>query len=273
MNRIHSLAIRHPLAFSLVITLFFILLLLISSIVVGRVWTGNTTDWYVGSMIARLVSILMLLAVLWRLGWLHSAGFTKPGGWRTWFILLILLQYAMVISAYVITGSVSFGYSDAVLTGIATVFIMLHAFLEEISFRGLVLQSLVSTWGGTDRGLFRSVIVSSLFYAGYHILYLAGEPLAIVLGRIVVAFLLGILFGALVLREKSIYPAAFFHGTLNVAGYLNLTSTGVEGTPSSWLLLSLSLLPLALYGLYLLRTLTPPFHYFKNLLPTKNPVR
>jgi membrane protease YdiL (CAAX protease family) len=262
MKRINSFAIRRPLAFSFTITFIFILLVLISSIAVGRIWHANTSGWYFGSTIGRLLSIVILLAMVWRLGWLHSAGFTKPGGWRTWFILLILLQYAMLISAYIMTGSVSFGYSDAVLTGTAAVFILLHAFLEEISFRGLVLHSLVRAWGDTERGLFRSVLVSSLFYAGYHILYLAGEPPAIVLGRIVVAFLLGILFGSLVLREKSIYPAAFFHGMLNVAGYLNLTSNGVEGTTSSWLLLSLCLLPLALYGFYLLRglaaTVAPP---------------
>jgi membrane protease YdiL (CAAX protease family) len=136
----------------------------------------------------------------------------------------------MMISAYVMTGRVRFGYSDAVLTGTAIVFIMLHAFLEEISFRGLVLHGLVRAGSDADLGVFRSVLVSSLLYAGYHLLYLAGEPPAIVLGRIVVAFLLGILFGALVLKSGSIYPAAFFHGMWNVAGYLNLTSSGVEGT-------------------------------------------
>jgi membrane protease YdiL (CAAX protease family) len=82
----------------------------------------------------------------------------------------------MMISADIMTGSISFGYTDAVLTVTATVFIMLHAFLEEISFRGLVMHNLVRAWGSTERGVLRSVLVSSLFYAGYHILYLAGEP-------------------------------------------------------------------------------------------------
>jgi membrane protease YdiL (CAAX protease family) len=67
--------------------------------------------------------------------------------------------------------------------------------------------------------------------------------------------LLGIVFGALVLRDKSIYPAAVFHGVLNLAGYLNLTNNAVQGTPSSWLLLSLAIIPLAGLGLYLLRSL------------------
>jgi membrane protease YdiL (CAAX protease family) len=255
MKPTKSLEIHRPLAFGFVITFLFILLVLISSIVMGRLASVETLGWYIGSTIGRLVSVLILLAILWRLGWLHSAGFAKPGGLRTWFTLLILLQYAVVMSAYIMTGRVSFGYSDAVLTGTAIVLIMLHAFLEEVAFRGLVLHGLVRAGSGSNQSLLRSVLGSALFYAGYHILYLAGELPAIVLGRIVVAFLLGILFSALVLRSGSIYPAAFFHGMLNVAGYLNLTSSGVEGTASSWLLLGLSLLPLALYGLYLLRGL------------------
>jgi len=273
MDRINSLAVQRPLLFSFVITFAFILLVLISSIVVGRVASAETLGWYVGSTIGRLVSIFILLAVLWHPGWLDAAGFTKLGNWRTWLILLILLEYSMVASAYAMTGRVSFGYSDAMLAGIAAVFIMLHAFLEEISFRGLVMYSLVRAWGGANHGVLRSVLGSSLFYAGYHILYLAGEPYPIVLGRIVVALLLGIFFGTLVLRGKSIYPAAFFHGMLNVAGYLNLASVEGTGTPSSWLLLSLFMLPLALYGLYLLRSQTQPFHNFKSSLQTKNPVR
>ena len=71
--------------------------------------------------------------------------------------------------------------------------------------------------------------------------------------RIVFSFLLGILLGTLVLSGKSIYPAAFFHGVLNLAAYLNLTNNGIEGTPSSWLWMSLLVLPLAGFGIYLLR--------------------
>jgi membrane protease YdiL (CAAX protease family) len=273
MKRINSLAIQRPLAFSFAITLLFILLVLISSIVVGRVTLAETLGWYAGSTIGRLVSILILLAVLWRLGWLHTAGFSKLGGWQTWFILVILLQYAMMISAYVMTGSVSFGYSRVVLTGTAIVFIMLHAFLEEIAFRGLVMHSLVRTWDHMERGVLRSVLVSSLFYAGYHSLYLAGEPFLMVVGRIIVAFLLGILFGGLVLNSGSMYSAAFFHGVFNVAGYLNLTTNGVEATSSSWLLMSLFMLPLAFYGLYLLRGLPQPFASAERSLSTESPVR
>jgi len=156
------------------------------------------------------------------------------------------------------TGSLSFRFSTPALTGLAALFIMVHAFLEETAFRGLVLQSFVRLWSSTNRGLITSVLVSSLYSGGMHIIYLAGEPLSIVLPRIVVAFVLGIMFGALVLQGGSIYPAVFFHGLLNVAGFLNLAGNESAGTKSAWQLLSLCMLPLAFYGLYLLRNSTQP---------------
>jgi membrane protease YdiL (CAAX protease family) len=160
-----------------------------------------------------------------------------------------------VTSFYAFTGNFNLDFSDPALTGIAALFIMIHALLEEVAFRGLILHGFVRAWGCTNSGILKSALASSLFFSGYHIIYLAGEPVAIVLMRIVVAFLLGILFGALVLYGGSIYPAVFFHGILNIAGYLNLSSSATEPALSSWLLLSALTLPIAIFGFYLLQNL------------------
>jgi membrane protease YdiL (CAAX protease family) len=85
-----------------------------------------------------------------------------------------------------------------------------------------------------------------------HLIYLAGEPSPVVFLRIVAASLLGVWFGALVSNGSSLYPAAFFHGVLNLSGYLNLSSNGTEGTTFAWLLISLLMLPIAIFGIFLL---------------------
>jgi membrane protease YdiL (CAAX protease family) len=255
MKKINSFETERPLAFGASITFVFILMMIISSIVVGANWPGETYDWYIGSAIGRLVSIFILLIVLARLGWLRSAGFTEVGPWRTWLILLLPLAYSMVVSLYTFTGNLNLDFSDPALAGLASLFLMVHAFLEEVAFRGLIMHRFIRAWGSTNRGVLKSVLVSCLFFGGMHIIYLAGEPFPVVLLRIVVACLLGILFGALVLRGRSIYPAVFFHGMLNVAGYLNLSSNATEATLSSWLLLSALMLPIAIFGAYLLRNL------------------
>src|SRR5690606_8722975 len=168
---------------------------------------GGTPGWYIDSMFARLGSIIILLFILSPLGRLHSTGFTRLGQPRAWLSLLTLLALSIRVSTYAMTGNLEFGFSDPILTSLAALFLLAHAFLEEVTFRGLLLHGLVRAWGNDNRGLIKSVLASSLFFGGYHILYLAGESLSVVLPRIIFSILLGIVLGVFVLRGKSIYPA------------------------------------------------------------------
>jgi hypothetical protein len=256
MKKINYFTAERPLAFGTTITFIFILLVIISSVVINSKWPGDTVGWYIGSTISRLLSILLLVGVLFRLGWLQRAGLTDLGQARTWLILLLPLAYSIITLLYSFTGKLDLDVSNPTLAGIASIFIISHAFLEEVAFRGLILYGFIGTWGSTNRGILKSVLVSSLFFGGMHIIYLAGEPFPVVLLRIVVASWLGVLFGALVLHGRSIYPAVFFHGILNVAGYLNLSSNATEATFSSSLLLSALMLPIAIFGFFLLRNLS-----------------
>ncbi len=252
MNNIETLAAKRPLAWATCITLIEILMVLFSAILVSASWPGETHGWYIASAIGRLVAIMLLLLVLMRLKWSGSAGFTRLAGWRTWLILLLPLAYSIVVSTYTMTGNFDLRVSNPGLAGLAALFLITHAFLEEVAFRGLILHGLIRAWGDTGRGPLKSVLVSSLFFGAMHIVYLAGEPVLVVLARIMVASLLGICLGALVLHGKSIYPAVFFHGLLNLAAYLNLTSNAAEGALSAWLVLSLLMLPVAFLGWILL---------------------
>jgi len=254
MNKIETLAPRRPLAWVAWVTLIAILMVLASAILVSASWPGETRGWYIASATGRLVAIMILLLVLVQMKWLSSAGFTRVAGWRTWLILLLPLAYSIAVSTYTMTGNIDLRVSNLRLAGLAAVFLMAHSFLEEVAFRGLILHGLVRAWGDTGRGPLTSVLVSALFFGAMHIVYLAGEPVAVVLSRLIVASWLGIFLGALVLYGNSIYPAAFFHGLLNLAGYLNFTANAARGAPSSWLLLSLWMLPVALLGWLLLVT-------------------
>src|SRR5690606_27356232 len=123
------------------------------------------------------------------------AGFTRPGGRNTWLGLLLPLAYAAAVSTYAATGNFAFSVSDPVLAALAALFLMAHAFLEAVAFRGMILYAFVSRSGSTNRGLVQSVLVSSLFFGAMHMIYLAGEPLPVVLLRVVFASLFGIYLG------------------------------------------------------------------------------
>lgn len=254
MNRLKHLAIESPVTFGFFVTIVFILMVLVSSIVVGAIWPGETAGWYIGSALGRVISIAILLGGLARLGWLQSAGFTRLGRRQIWLISLLPLAYAVAISAYAFTGNFDFRISDPAMTVTVAVFIITAAFMEEVAFRGLIMHAFVRAWGSTNRGLGKSILISSLLFGGMHLVnLLGGQPLPEVLLQSVEAFLLGMFLGALVLIGRSIYPAVFFHGALNLAGYLNLTSNAAEGTFSSWLLLTILMLPLAIFGMFIFR--------------------
>lgn len=252
MKDIESFATKHPLAFGTLVTFVFIVMVIIST-VSGNLWPGEEAYGQPGGILGRLISIIILFVVLSRLGWLRSAGFTSLGRWGIWLTTLLVLAFAILASAYAMTGGFEFNLTDPALTGLVILFILTAAFLEEVVFRGLMLHGFVRAWGSTKRGLIKSVLVSSLFFCSIHLLdILGGRPLTAVLLQSLEAIFLGIFLAALVLSGKSIYPAAFFHGVLNIAGYLTFGSKGLEPGTASWLLLSLFMLPLALYGLYLL---------------------
>jgi membrane protease YdiL (CAAX protease family) len=254
MNRTKRLATESPLIFGLAVTLTFILMVIITSVIAKR-WPAESPRWYFASTIGRVVSIALLLAVLARLEWLRPAGLTRPGRWPTWLIVLPLLAYSMAVSTYAMTGGFNFRFSAPALPGVAALFLMTHALFEEVVFRGLVMVAFVKVWGGTTRGLTRSVLVSSLIFAAMHLVnVLGGNPLPVVLLQSAGALFQGILYGALLLRGRSIYPVAILHGLANVAAYVMLTANPSAGTtPSAWLLQSVLMLPLAIIGTYILR--------------------
>jgi hypothetical protein len=90
MNRINLLATEHPFAFGLTVTTGFIFMTILSSLL-GAVWPGEPYGQYIGSTIGRVISIVILLVALARLGWLRPAGFTRLGRPQAWLIGLLML--------------------------------------------------------------------------------------------------------------------------------------------------------------------------------------
>ena len=252
MHRIKTFAADHPAIFSLIVTLIYIIMLIISAIL-GSIWPGDETYGQPGGIAGRLLSIAILLLVVSGLGWLRPAGFASAGGWGMWLVVLLSLAYTIAASSYVMTGDFD-GILNAPLTILVILFILAAAFMEQVVFRGVILHALIRAWGDTTPGVLLSVLLSSLLFSSIHLLdFLGGRSPTDVLLQSLEVFFLGIFLGTLVLSSKSIYPATIFHGILNLSAYVIIAGTGSEPSASVWLLLSLVMVPLAVYSIYLLR--------------------
>jgi membrane protease YdiL (CAAX protease family) len=256
VKSIEKLAGERPIAFGFVATFSFILMLIISAFL-GSLWSGEQLYGQPGGILGRAIAILFLLVILSRLGWLHLSGFTSLGQMHTWLIIILPLAYSIFALTYAMTSEFVFKFSTSEFTWLVTLFIVTAAFLEEVVFRGMILYGLVRAWGDTNTGHIRSVVVSSLFFCSIHLLdYLSGRPISSVLLQTLEVFFLGVFLAALVLRGKSIYPASFFHCTLNLLAFSIFGSSGVEPATGAWLILSIFMLPLAILGVYLLHKIS-----------------
>jgi len=133
---------------------------------------------------------------------------------------------------------------------------MIVGFSEELMFRGVILRSLRARLA-----IWPAVIVTSLLFGSVHSLnILTTGEVAQSLIQSVGAALTGLMFMALRLRTGALWPAMVLHGLWDF-GTFTLGSTGGDGGPAEdpGLLLMASpvlvILPVALYGLYLLRNI------------------
>lgn len=88
--------------------------------------------------------------------------------------------------------------------------------LEEVFFRGLVLESLSRRWGGRA-----AVLVSSALFGLVHF------P---ILPQMVNAFVIGIVMGYIYLRTRSLVSVIAIHAINNGLAYMMLELTGSQGT-------------------------------------------
>jgi membrane protease YdiL (CAAX protease family) len=254
MNWVKRLASRAPTGFGLLVTLFFIGALITSTVLANR-WPLETPGWYLAGTAGRVISIVIVLLLLLRLARLRSGGVIHAGRWQTWLVVLFSFVYAAAVSTYSMTGRLDLAFTGQLLPPTVTLFIMTHALLEEVTFRGLILGAFAKGWGTTTTGLVRSVLISSLLFAAMHLInLLSGNPVPVVLWQSVGAFFLGIWLGALRLSGSGIPALALLHAAMNLVAYLNLSVNPAAGSaPAAWMMQSLLMMPLAITGLYLLR--------------------
>ena len=253
MNRTRQLACKAPTIFSLAVTLTYIVMVVIGAVLANR-WPAESQGWYIASTVARLFSNLIMLALLANLGWLEVGGFLRLGSGQMWMVAPLLMAYAAAVSIYAMSGHLSFAVLEQSLPAGTALFLLLHALLEEVVFRGMVLVAFVKAWGSTTRGLLKGVAASSLIFVAQHLAnVLGGYPPPVVLLQATGAFFLGIFLASLVLKSGSIYPAVVLHGVANVVAFLALDANPAAASePQAWLLQTVLMVPLAAIGIYLL---------------------
>jgi len=257
MKKFERLSIQHPIAFGFILIVLFILL---STLTWPITQLHPSPEGYeVGTALAKLVMAACFVFLLWRFGWLNSAGFTSLGNQRIWLLAIGIAIYKAILSGYAFTGSFNLNLPAASLTGAILFYACATSLLEESIYRGVLLTAMVKAWGSTLKGFFIAAILSGLFWASMHFINLLVRPFPLVALQVLEMVMVGFFYAALVLSGRSIWPAVVIHWATNASVNLQAAQNpNFTETIPAWGISFVVTLPLIAVGIYLLRKVKLP---------------
>jgi membrane protease YdiL (CAAX protease family) len=233
MGSIGRFATRHPVWFALAASVTWTALLLVLMGLASGALRRPYGDG-VSSAIARLATTAMVVALVWRLGWLRASGIGRLGGWPVWLLALGGLAYGVSAGLHSFYGRVALDPSILIRTPAARTTILavfVGALGEEVLFRGLVLHSFLRAWARNRTGVVASVVLTALLFAALHATQVLSNDLSrsaallLVLQTLVVS----VWWGALVVVGRSIWPAVVLHFASNAVVAVQGLVTSVAG--------------------------------------------
>lgn len=257
-----TIATRRPILFSLLALLLGSLLTEIPLRGVLAPFTGLQAAHYLALIFEQTLTGLLFFWLLARLNWLDTAGFTSPKQWKALWLAWPLLLFTLINfeEGIVIDTSRPLLILLHLLTTLST------GWVEEVLCRGVVVTALLQKWGRSRKGIYLSVLDSSVLFGAVHLAnFLTGrKPLINTMTQITFAIFFGVIFAACLLRNRTIWPVILLHAAVDWAGTLHEIAVGgglrltipamsLENAAVS-ILISL---PLFLYGLFILRKVEP----------------
>jgi membrane protease YdiL (CAAX protease family) len=260
-------AFDRPVIFSILVILAAGLLTEIPFNVIFVPLVGDPGAEFLKVIIGHVLTGLILVGLLVKLGLFKKAGFTPPSQWKALWLVWPLVVLTLLNLSSLIDGSLAIDTSRPDLIILYTCLNLSIGFCEEIMGRGVVLSVMLRKWGGnSQRGIYLAVLVSSALFGAAHLFNLmTGRlPLLANLTQIVYSFVFGVVFAACFLRNNAIWPVMIMHAAIDFAGGLRhiavdegiqtaLANTTIMEAVST-LIISL---PLFLYGIFILRKVTP----------------
>jgi membrane protease YdiL (CAAX protease family) len=211
---------------------------------VVRAPLGTTVTDGIG--LSWALAALFALALLLASGRPRAAGLGAPQPWKTLWLVSPPLLYALLMLLLAWAG----GWPQPRVLLIVACNAALVAISEELMFRAILLQGMLERYA-----VWPAVLISSALFGLAH----TGNGLATgdvsgALWQAIAAALQGVGYAAIRLRTRSIWPMVLVHGLWDYALVTaTLPNPAEDGASILPYIALLAVLPLCLYGVYLLR--------------------
>lgn len=266
IERTKRIAFDRPVVFSILVILAAGLLTEVPLDVIFAPLVGNPGAEFSKVMIGHTLTGLFLVWLLAKLGLLKNARFTPPNQWKAVWLVWPLVIMALLNLSSLFDGSLVIDTSRPGLIILYTCMALSIGFCEQVMGRGVVLSVMLRKWGDTRRGVYLAVLLSSALFGAAHIFNLMTGRLPLVanLTQMFYSFFFGVIFAACFLRNNSIWPMIIMHAVIDFGGGLRHIAVGggsqtavANSTVTNAVGTLIVTLPLLLYGLFILREVSP----------------
>ena len=242
-----SFAEKHPVAFSLLATVAFLVGIIAVSAIGARGSTPLALE--ASGTVGRAVLALAAGFALYRICGISVLDPRRAG----WFAAIPVLLYVVAVYPALLNGDYRLNFDAPRISTFVAANGFAAGVLEELVFRGIVLRVLLGSPTGPPR-VARGIVLSSLLFSLPHALNIfTGEDRVRVLAQLFWSFLLGIVFASLVIAYRNVWPIAAVHGLANAFVHLNRYGRPSQLGAVQAVLLAAAPLSLVAYGLLQLR--------------------
>ncbi|MBK7935850.1 MAG: CPBP family intramembrane metalloprotease [Lewinellaceae bacterium] len=164
-----------------------------------------------------IVRFFILGALVWAIRKLRFESFNgigKGAGVRNLHALIIPLGFILM---GLMSNFQTYLDADKYLLLLFVLSVFLVGFVEEITFRGLILPLFIKSFSGRKGVLYWSAVLSALMFGSVHFINLFREPgnLVGITSQVFFALSIGVFFAGLLLRTGNIILPALLHGLVN----------------------------------------------------------
>lgn len=263
MKKLKDFAFKKPVLFSIILIIITISFTEIPLKNLYLHFINNQCSNYLQGITEQGFASIILILLLTKLGFKKQGGLTTPPyKWKDLWVIWPLIALTIIN----FDSSLKIDTAKPVTILLYTLTYLSTGIFEEVLLRGVVLSVLLNKWRATKKGIYLSVVVSSVLFGIPHIVNFIQNRMSLgaTITNIVFATFLGVCFSACYLRNKSLWPVIIIHAAFDLVGSIKEIAVGggIE-TISAPITLESALssiiitLPLFLYGLYILKKVSP----------------
>ena len=218
---------RHVIIFSIIVAIVFVLifgfgfpLILFLNLLPNDVFNVVGIDYYLNA-INNFIAFIVLIAFLKVLHLYRNISWNFKGIPKGLLLGFLFIVFT-ITQAYLIYSNAPSKEIFLNWAGIASgiVYCISIALWEELLCRGLILTNMIKKWGHDERGIFKSIILSSIIFGCAHIITGIGADMGASLIQVCYATVMGILLGSIYIKTRSLDAAIALHFILNLPAYL-----------------------------------------------------